>query len=152
MKNAIIALALAAVLAPVAAASESAIKFCRNNPDARETGKDDEIPLTVQECAARVATPARTRAGTAFPSADWERRDLVQAEELLDGICRGAASDGEDVKLACMARQILVEAIYKDGWCYGKYDQAGNEMQWHKCGKNSQRPTRNDDHSYDVDY
>jgi len=77
--------------------------------------------------------------------------NLIKADELLDGICRSADPDSSDAKLACKARQVVYEAIDKHNWCYGKIGQVGADMRWHKCGKNSQRPTQEDLHSYDYE-
>jgi hypothetical protein len=78
-------------------------------------------------------------AGTAMAT-DWQRKDLVGAEDLLDGYCRGVVTpDDADVQLACDARDKIYKALYKDGWCLGKNGQPESEKHWHKCGKNSIR-------------
>jgi hypothetical protein len=77
--------------------------------------------------------------------------DLLAAEGLLDGVCRGSVEVGDDTKFACKAREIVYEAPDKHNWCYGKIDQVGAEMRWHKCTKNSQRPTQEDFHAYDYE-
>jgi hypothetical protein len=91
-------------------------------------------------------------AATPVYADDWIVQNLIKADELLDGICRGTADpDSSDAKLACKARQVVYEAIDKHNWCYGKIGQVGADMRWHKCGKNSQRPTQEDLHSYDYE-
>jgi hypothetical protein len=41
--------------------AEAALEYCARNPDARETGRDDESLLSVRECALRIlqTTPDR---------------------------------------------------------------------------------------------
>jgi hypothetical protein len=63
-------------------------------------------------------------AATPVYSDDWIVHNLIRADDLLDGICRGTTDpDSSDAKLACKARQVVYEAIDKHNWCYGKIGQ-----------------------------
>ncbi len=100
---------------------------------------------------ALVASPAMAEK-SACCSPGWEATDLLTAESMLDGICRGSASDNEDMRgYSCQARQVVVSALDKLGWCYGKTGQIGADMRWHKCTKGSQHTDQKNLHTYDWD-
>jgi hypothetical protein len=85
-------------------------------------------------------------------SSGWEAKDLRTAEGLLDGICRGSTSDNEDMKgYSCQARQAVISALDKLGWCYGKIGEIGAKMRWHKCTRGSQHTDVKNLHTYDWD-
>lgn len=81
-----------------------------------------------------------------------EASDLLKAEALLDGICRGSDSPNLDMKgYACQGRQAVVSALDKLGWCCGKIGQIGADMRWHKCTNGSQHTDLKNLHIYDWD-
>jgi hypothetical protein len=99
-----------------------------------------ELFITPAALTARLCQPGRhlprccecrgSRGGSRSPAhlANWG-----------DGICRGSVSPNEDViGYSCQAREAVVSALDKLGWCYGKIGQAGANMRWHKCTKGSQ--------------
>src|SRR5215216_1450096 len=69
---------------------------------------------------------------------------LLSTDKLLDrwheanGYCRGGS--GEETIWWCTVRDGLDEILSTRGWCYGKTGQAGYQMQWHKCGPDSNIP------------
>lgn len=82
----------------------------------------------------------------------WEASDLLAAEGLLDGICRGSTNSNEDMKgYSCQARQAVISALDKLGWCYGKTGQIEADMRWHKCMHDLQHTDLQNLHSYDWD-
>jgi hypothetical protein len=102
--------------------------------------------------AALVASPAMAAGKSACCSPGWEATDLMTAESMLNGICRGSVGANEDViGYSCQARQAVVSALDKLGWCYGKIGQAGADMRWHKCTKGSQHTDLENLHAYDWD-
>ena len=46
--------------------------------------------------------------------------------------------------MACGARDYVSYLLSERGYCYGKEDQAGFEMEWHACTSNSLRSTKPD--------
>jgi hypothetical protein len=100
---------------------------------------------------ALVASPAMAEK-SACCSPGWEATDLLTAESMLDGICRGSSSYNEDMRgYSYQARQAVISALDKLGWCYGKSGQIGAEMRWHKCTKGSQHTDLKNLHIYDWD-
>lgn len=98
-----------------------------------------------------VASPAMAEK-SACCSPGWEAKDLLTAESLLNGICRGSTSHNEDMTgYSYQARQAVISALDKLGWCYGKIGQIGTDMRWHKCTKGSQHTDLENLHVYDWD-
>jgi hypothetical protein len=56
---------------------------------------------------------------------------------MLDEECRGASDVTDAIQHACQAREAIALALDKLGWCYGKKNQGGADMRWHKCTKDS---------------
>jgi hypothetical protein len=101
--------------------------------------------------AVLITSPAMAQ-NSACCKSGWEASDLLAAESLLDGICRGSTSDNADMKgYACQARQAVISGLDKLGWCYGKNGQTGADMRWHKCTKGSQHTDLKNLHAYDWD-
>jgi hypothetical protein len=46
--------------------------------------------------------------------------------------------------MACGARDYVSYLLSERGYCYGKEDQAGFEMEWHACTSNSVRSSKPD--------
>jgi hypothetical protein len=85
-----------------------------------------------------------------FPSlhsAPLERRrylQLVMGDDFLGRItCM--------IGYSCQARQAVISALDKLGWCYGKAGQIGADMRWHKCTRGSQHTDITNLHAYDWD-
>ena len=78
---------------------------------------------------AMICTPAV--AGSSYPSRDWEIKDLLAAESLLDGICRGSVR--EQFEKVCAARNIADATLNSLGWCYSEPGWIGAQNHWHKC-------------------
>jgi hypothetical protein len=63
---------------------------------------------------------------------------LIQRWNDLNSHCRGGSGDDPKTLEACDERdQVVGRALEDIGWCYGKEDQAGYQMQWHKCEADS---------------
>ena len=102
--------------------------------------------------AALVASPSMAAGKSACCSPGWEATDLLAAESMLNGICRGSANNNKDmIGYSCQARQAVISALDKLGWCYGKIGQVGAEMRWHKCTKGSRHTDLKNLHEYDWD-
>jgi hypothetical protein len=70
---------------------------------------------------------------------DDPMKAMISAEHDLDVMCRGGSSEEFTTVEACKARDKLVKALYGKNYCFGKKEQPGADMQWHKCGRNSLR-------------
>jgi hypothetical protein len=102
--------------------------------------------------AALVAAPAVAAGQSACCASEWEATDLLTAESLLEGICRGSTSDNKDMLgYSCQARQAVISALDKLGLCYGKTGQVAADMRWHKCTEGSQHTDLTNLHAYDWD-
>lgn len=102
--------------------------------------------------AALVASPVMAAEKSACCSPGWEATDLLTAESVLDGRCRGSNNDNKDmIGYSCQARQAVISALDKLGWCYGKTGQISADMRWHKCTKGSQHTDVTNLHAYDWD-
>lgn len=65
---------------------------------------------------------------------------LIQQWIGLDDICRGSTDRyGIETERACKRRKQISPLLNRVDWCYGHEDEAGMDMQWHKCDANSRR-------------
>lgn len=54
-----------------------------------------------------------------------------------NGECRGGSGDSEKTLEACEARNYTDTLLHAVGWCYGRYGEAGYQMEWHLCSQAS---------------
>lgn len=47
--------------------------------------------------------------------------------------CRGGSGDSSDTWKACDRREAIRAKLDAVGWCYGRPDEAGYQMSWHRC-------------------
>lgn len=59
-------------------------------------------------------------------------------EEADDG-CLHSRSHDVRVVVACASMRIDGVALNERDWCYGHRDEANAQMDWHRCGANSER-------------
>lgn len=73
--------------------------------------------------------------GAAAPALaqDAETTQLLQDEAALNTRCRGGSGDDNETWEACGARDYVGYLLFQRGWCFGKEDQGGAEMEWHQC-------------------
>jgi hypothetical protein len=64
--------------------------------------------------------------------------DVLKKWEDANTHCRGGA--GKETMAWCAIRDGLGYVLDFRNLCYGKQGQAGFEMQWHRCGRDSIRP------------
>lgn len=76
-------------------------------------------------------------AGNSIPA---NVKALLRAEAELNDLCRGGSGDDPKTMQACDDRNAVEVRLYAAGWCYGKHGQAGYQMKWHKCTRNSLHP------------
>jgi hypothetical protein len=69
-------------------------------------------------------------AGSTCCSPGWAIKDLLTAQSLLDGICRGSADPQFDK--VCAAREVADATLESLGWCNTEPGWIG-ENHWHKC-------------------
>lgn len=60
-------------------------------------------------------------------------RQLIKQWQAQNSLCRGLHGDDPRMQPACDERQRLGRLLDRQGWCYGKKDQFGYQMQWHRC-------------------
>lgn len=67
--------------------------------------------------------------------------DLLVVYGKLNGMCRGwVTNEPEHRGEVCAVREKVGLALDRLNFCYGKRGQSGNQMKWHKCNKESERP------------
>lgn len=74
---------------------------------------------------------------TAFAEQTPAPAELIAKWQEQNGLCRGFHGDDPRTQPACDERQRLGRALDAQGWCYGKKEQMGYQMEWHKCGPDS---------------
>ena len=75
---------------------------------------------------------------SSVPTGAQDADALIQRWNDLNSDCRGGSGDDPKTLEACDERDQTVGRALEDlGWCYGKEDQAGYQMQWHKCEADS---------------
>lgn len=92
-----------------------------------------DFPKVVSGAPQPSGPPARGAPSRPDPAAlrrKWDRENER---------CRGGSGDDDATQAACDAREGLTEQLAAAGWCYGKRGEAGHQMQWHRCGRNSLR-------------
>jgi hypothetical protein len=57
----------------------------------------------------------------------------------LNGRCRGGSGNDEETWRACDLREYIYPALVSGGWCYGREGDAGYQMEWHRCARDSLR-------------
>ena len=67
--------------------------------------------------------------------------DVIARWQEANGFCRGGSGDQAETWAWCAVRDSLDQVLGTRGWCYGKKEQAGFEMTWHKCGPDSNPPS-----------
>lgn len=67
-----------------------------------------------------------------------EPSSLISKWHDDNGVCRGGI-DGPNSQRACESREVVSDKLYALGWCYGKKDEYGYQMKWHRCTDNSNR-------------
>ena len=59
--------------------------------------------------------------------------DLLSIYAALNEMCRGWSGDDPHTDQVCSVREKVGVVLKNMGYCYGRQDQAGPEMRWHKC-------------------
>ncbi len=65
---------------------------------------------------------------------------LISQWQDENGSCRGGSGDSPQTMAACERREAIGNKLQTVGWCYGRDGEYGYQMQWHACGKTSNRP------------
>jgi hypothetical protein len=66
-------------------------------------------------------------------------KDLIQMWVAENRNCRGLPGDDPRSEIGCERRNVLNDALRKQGWCYGKKNEAGYQYDWHRCTRDSLR-------------
>lgn len=91
------------------------------------------VPDTVLRCAPSVI-------GIRSRVADQRNATtLVALSNDANERCRGGSGDNPETHIACAERTEIGERLAVIGWCYGRQGQAGYQMNWHQCGRDSIR-------------
>ena len=67
--------------------------------------------------------------------------NLITLSDDANTRCRGGSGDEAATWTACAERTEIGERLQALGWCYGRQGEAGYQMSWHRCGRNSLRAT-----------
>ena len=86
--------------------------------------------------AAAAALIAPASASAELSKAD--QKDLISVFQDVNAVCRGYRNPSTET--ACQAREKVGRILGRNGLCFGKRGQAGYQMSWHRCGKDSVRP------------
>jgi len=57
-----------------------------------------------------------------------------------NSLCRGGSGDDTETLKACDRREAVGRLLDNVGWCYGRHGEYGYQMEWHACGRDSNRP------------
>ena len=94
---------------------------------------------------ARIALIAAALLSFASASAQDATRptdeDVIARWREANGFCRGWSGDENETWAWCNVRDALDAVLGTRGWCYGKPTQTGPEMDWQKCGPDTNPPT-----------
>ena len=64
--------------------------------------------------------------------------ELIAIERHFNSLCRGAVTEDDTLRdTVCDLRDRLYNAVRRRGICYGKRDQIGADMRWHRCMRDS---------------
>jgi len=63
---------------------------------------------------------------------------LLNRYGRLNDACRGGPGDSAKTMAACCSRQRVGIRLERLGWCYGKSEQTGADMEWHRCRRDSE--------------
>jgi hypothetical protein len=85
------------------------------------------------------AAVAAAAVGSAFAENLRDPQRLVRLWQEENEKCRGGPGDDPTTEAACAARGVYQDELAAQGWCYGRKGEAGYQMRWHKCTKNSLR-------------
>ena len=72
-------------------------------------------------------------------SGDADISTLISKWHEVNSTCRSYSFEDPRSSKACDAREALSAKLDELNFCYGKKDQAGYEMRWHRCEANSSR-------------
>ena len=74
---------------------------------------------------------------TSATAGEPSSNDVLGRWHEANSLCRGGA--GKETMAWCAVRDGLGYVLHIRNLCYGKQNQAGFEMQWHRCGRDSIR-------------
>lgn len=66
-------------------------------------------------------------------------RNVSEPTRIIDqwqeenGNCRGGSGDSDETWKACDRREAIGRKLGAVGWCYGRPNEAGYQMNWHRC-------------------
>jgi hypothetical protein len=64
-----------------------------------------------------------------------EPQRIISQWMQQNGDCRGGRGDADNTWRACDRREAIGTKLEAVGWCYGRENEAGYQMQWHLCGR-----------------
>jgi hypothetical protein len=65
---------------------------------------------------------------------------MIRLWHEANGQCRGGAGNEQSTHDACEEREVYGKRLDRLGWCYGKENEFGYQMSWHRCSAGSTRP------------
>ena len=66
---------------------------------------------------------------------------LIKRWIEANGYCRGGSGDDRETLAWCSVREGLSEVLAVRDWCYGKKDEYGYQLKWHRCVETSNKQT-----------
>jgi hypothetical protein len=67
-------------------------------------------------------------------------KQVLDVHGFLDEQCRGGPGDQPSTHLACDNREKLGKVLKNAGWCYGRPNEPGYMMDWHRCDTFTKTP------------
>ena len=82
---------------------------------------------------------ALSLASAASAQSRHDPRSMIMLWHEANAQCRGSSIDNPDTQSACEERETYSKRLDQLGWCYGKRGEAGYQMKWHRCTRQSIR-------------
>lgn len=74
-----------------------------------------------------------------FPDATETAQELIALWEESNSVCRGTGHGDVRVAASCLSRSVYGAALNEREWCFGRKEDAGADMVWHRCEAGSLR-------------
>lgn len=109
---------------------------CTTRPADPPPSAPDPVEVTEPVDTGSGSDPAQEsidRAESGMADATPDERVRLGRWQALNSACRGGSGDDPATMQACDARDAAFDSLEALSWCYGEPDQAGFEMEWHRC-------------------
>lgn len=68
-----------------------------------------------------------------YPGASADITDMIDRVQSLQSKCRGGSGDNPATMQVCSDKDLLVDMLRQNGWCFGAPGQAEYQKKWQRC-------------------